>query len=65
MMNYLFIILPQIKRRCKKQPQLFQLWLLERVKKRLVGADAYIGPFVNVTNSPETDNNRCFHCGAM
>ena len=37
----------------------------ERVKKRLVGADAYIGPFVNVTNSPETANNRCFHCGAM
>ena len=33
---------------------------MERVKKRLVGADAYIGPFVNVTNSPETDNNRCF-----
>ena len=33
---------------------------MERVKKRLVGADAYIGPFVNVTNSLEIDNNRCF-----
>ena len=32
----------------------------ECVKKRLVGADAYIGPFVNVTNSLEIDNNRCF-----
>lgn len=31
-----------------------------RVEKFFVGADAYIGPFADVTNMLKMDNNNCF-----